>query len=97
MQYFHLYSKLLPFHRKLTKSRKRLVENLGLGDWQSFTHNKSPFELKVRSIYLCQTRFFQEVLTYRLETCDFVSKCFAKISPREFPNDSKRVTVQEHT
>ena len=96
MQYFHLCRKLLHFRRKLTKPRKRLVENLGLGDLQSFTQNKSSLELKVRSIYLCQTRFFQEVVTYRLETCDFASKCFAKISPREFPDDSKRVTVQEH-
>ena len=91
MQYFHLCSKLLPVHRKLTKSRKRLVENLSFGDLQSFTQNKSPLELKVRSIYLCQTRLFQEVVTYRLETCDFVSKCFAKISRREFPDDLKRV------
>ena len=77
MQYFHLCRKLLTFDRKLTKSRKRLVENLGLGDLQSFTHNKSSLELH---IYLCQTRFFQEVVTYRLETYDFVSKRFAKIS-----------------
>ena len=32
--------------------------------------------------------------TYRLETCDFVRQCFAKISHRKFSNNLRRVAVE---
>ena len=35
-----------------------------------------------------------KVTTYRLEACDFVRKCFAKISPGKFSDNLKRVTVK---
>ena len=31
---------------------------------------------------------------YRLEACDFVGKCFAKISGRKFPDNLKRVAMK---
>ena len=38
---------------------------------------------------------FNKVVTYRLEACDFVRKCFAKISRREFLDNSKKATAQD--
>ena len=38
----------------------------------------------------------KSVATYRLETCDFVRKCFAKISRGKFSDDLKRVIVKTH-
>ena len=35
-----------------------------------------------------------KVATYRLEACDFIRKCFAKISRRKFSDNLKRVTVK---
>ena len=35
-----------------------------------------------------------KVATYRLEACDFVRKCFAKISRKKFSDNLKRVTVK---
>ena len=35
-----------------------------------------------------------KVATYRLEACDFVRKCFTKISRRKFSDNLKRVTVK---
>ena len=37
---------------------------------------------------------FNKVVTYRLEACDFVRKCFAKISRRKFLYNLKRATAQ---
>ena len=36
-----------------------------------------------------------KVATYRLEACDFVRKCFAKLSGRKFSDNLKRVTVKK--
>ena len=35
------------------------------------------------------------MVTYRLEVCDFVRKCFAKISLRKFLDNLKRATAQD--
>ena len=40
-------------------------------------------------------RYFQQNLTYILEACDFVRKCFAKISRRKFLDNLKRATAQD--
>ena len=38
---------------------------------------------------------FNKVKTYRLEACDFVTRCFAKISGRKFLDNLKRATAQD--
>ena len=38
---------------------------------------------------------FNKVVTYRLEACNFVRKCFAKISRRKFLDNSKKSTAQD--
>ena len=38
---------------------------------------------------------FNKVVTYRLEACDFVRKCFAKMSRRKFLDNLKRATAQD--
>ena len=50
--------------------------------------------MKVSSIYFCQTRYFQQSRN-RLEACDFVRKCFVKISRRKFLDNLKRATAQD--
>ena len=50
--------------------------------------------MKVSSIYFCQTRYFQQSRN-RLEACDFVRKCFVKISRRKFLDNLKRAAAQD--
>ena len=50
--------------------------------------------MKASSIYFVKYVIFNKVTTYRLEACDFVRKCFAKISRRKFPDNLKRVTMK---
>ena len=51
--------------------------------------------MKVRSIYFCQHVIFNKVVTYKLEACDHVRKCFTKISRRKFIDNLKRATAQD--
>ena len=51
-------------------------------------------ELKANSIHFVKYIISNKVATYRLEACDFVRKCFAKISRRKFPDNLKRVTMK---
>ena len=67
---------------------------------QSFTQKKSLVKnivsLKVSSKYFYQTSFFDKVATYKLETCNFVRKRFAKISRRNFLIISKELLCRNH-
>ena len=49
-------------------------------------------ELKVSSIYLVKHVIFNKIGT--LESCNFVRKCFAKISRRRISDNLERATVQ---
>ena len=47
-----------------------------------------------RSIYFVKYIISNKVATYRLEACDFVRKCFAKISRKNFSDNFKRVSMK---
>ena len=57
--------------------------NIGITIKYSFLH-------RINSLDVISNK----VATYRLEACDFVRKCFAKISRIKFSDTLKRVTVK---
>ena len=56
----------------------------------------SAFQYKYSFLHSINSRHVisNKVASYRLEACDFVRKCFAKISRRKFSDNLKRVTVK---
>ena len=52
-----------------------------------FAQYKYPLELKASSIYFVKHVISNKLATYRLEACDYVRKCFVKISRRKFPDN----------
>ena len=68
----------------------RPFENLGIGILASAFQYKYSFLHSINSLHVISNK----VATYRLEACDFVRKCFEKISRRKFPDNLKKVNVK---
>ena len=72
--------------------------NLGIGISASASAlaSASAFQYKYSFLHSINSLHVisNKVATYRLEACDFVRKCFAKISRRKFSDNLKRVTLK---
>ena len=101
-QCFHLYSKILLFHTKLTKSREAAIWKSPHRQWNRHSNMTIVFytvwiTFRVKSkvyIFISNTLLSIKLWTYRLLACDFVRKCFAKISRRKFPDNLKSAILQ---